>query len=90
MQKLRPDFFVHTGDIEYYDRPRPYAKSRELARFKWNRIFALPFQRQFHENVASYFMKDDHDTLKDDAWPASAMADLGTGARDLPRAGPDV
>ncbi|MCL5282964.1 MAG: alkaline phosphatase D family protein [Planctomycetes bacterium] len=76
MQKLEPDFFVHTGDIEYYDRPRPYAKSRELARFKWNRIFAMPFQRRFHENVASYFMKDDHDTLRDDAWPGLRYGDL--------------
>ena len=76
MQKLQPDFFVHTGDIEYYDRPLPYAKSRELARFKWNRIFAMPFQRDFHENVASYFMKDDHDTLKDDAWPGQRYGDL--------------
>jgi alkaline phosphatase D len=76
MQKLEPDFFVHTGDIEYYDRPRPYAKSRELARFKWNRIFAMPFQRDFLENVASYFMKDDHDTLKDDCWPGQRYGDL--------------
>jgi alkaline phosphatase D len=76
MQKLSPDFFVHTGDIEYYDRPLPYAKSRELARFKWNRIFALPFQRDFHENVSSYFMKDDHDTLKDDCWPGQRYGDL--------------
>jgi alkaline phosphatase D len=76
MQKLEPDFFVHTGDIEYYDRPLPYAKSRELARFKWNRIFAMPFQRDFHQNVASYFMKDDHDTLKDDCWPSQRYGEL--------------
>jgi alkaline phosphatase D len=76
MGKLQPDFFVHTGDIEYYDRLRPYAKSRELARFKWNRIFAMPFQRQFLENVSSYFMKDDHDTLKDDCWPGQHFGDL--------------
>ncbi|MCX5643998.1 MAG: alkaline phosphatase D family protein [Phycisphaerae bacterium] len=76
MQKLEPDFFVHTGDIEYYDRPLPYAKSQELARFKWNRIFAMPFQRQFHQNVSSYFMKDDHDTLRDDAWPGLKYGEL--------------
>jgi len=76
MQKLEPDFFVHTGDIEYYDRPLPFAKSQELARFKWNRIFALPFQRRFHRNVASYFMKDDHDLLKDDCWPGQTYGDL--------------
>jgi len=76
MRKLEPDFFVHTGDIEYYDRPLPLAKSRELARFKWNRIFAMPFQRDFHKNVASYFMKDDHDTLKDDCWPGQKYGEL--------------
>jgi len=76
MRKLEPDFFVHTGDIEYYDRPLPLVKSRELARFKWNRIFAMPFQRDFHKNVASYFMKDDHDTLKDDCWPGQRYGEL--------------
>ncbi len=76
MRKLEPDFFVHTGDIEYYDRPLPFGRSRELARFKWNRIFAMPFQRQFHQNVSSYFMKDDHDTLRDDAWPGLKYGDL--------------
>jgi alkaline phosphatase D len=76
MRKLEPDFFVHTGDIEYYDRPLPYGKSQELARFKWNRIFAMPFQRDFHQHVASYFMKDDHDVLKDDCWPGQTYGEL--------------
>lgn len=76
MLSLNPDFFVHTGDIEYYDRPTPFAKNLELARFKWNRIFAMPFIRNFHNNVSSYFIKDDHDTLKDDAWPGQNYFDL--------------
>jgi alkaline phosphatase D len=76
MRKLDPDFVVNTGDIEYYDKPLPYAKSRELARFKWNRIFAMPFQRDFHAHVAGYFMKDDHDTLKDDCWPGQTYGAL--------------
>jgi len=63
----------HTGDIEYYDRPFPFAKTVELARFKWNRIYAMPFQREFHKHVSSYFMKDDHDTLKDDCCPGRRM-----------------
>jgi alkaline phosphatase D len=69
MRKLHPDFFVHTGDMEYYDRAKPFATSVRLARFKWNRIYALPFERAFHTDVPSYFIKDDHDTLKDDCWP---------------------
>lgn len=76
MKKLHPDFFVHTGDIEYYDKALPYAPNQELARFKWNRIYAMPFQRSFHLNVASYFMKDDHDTLKNDCWPGQRYGDL--------------
>ncbi|MDB4438323.1 alkaline phosphatase D family protein [bacterium] len=76
MQKLDPDFFVHTGDIEYYDKPQPYADNIELARFKWNRLYAMPFQRDFHNRTASYFMKDDHDTLRNDCWPGQSYGDL--------------
>ena len=76
MLALDPDFLVHTGDIEYFDKPAPYATNLELARFKWNRIFAMPYIRNFHNNVSSYFMKDDHDTLKDDAWPGKNYFDL--------------
>ncbi len=76
MQKLGLNFFVHTGDIEYYDKPAPYADSVELARFKWNRIYSMPFQRTFHNSTASYFMKDDHDTLKNDCWPGESYGSL--------------
>ena len=76
MRKLDPDFLVNTGDIEYYDKALPFAKSPELARFKWNRIFAMPFQRDFHRHVTSYFMKDDHDTLRNDCWPGQTYGDL--------------
>lgn len=76
MGRLRPDFFVHAGDVEYYDKPTPLATSRPLARFKMNRIFALPYQRAFHAQTGSYFMKDDHDTLKDDAWTGQTYGDL--------------
>ncbi len=76
MRQLRPDFFVHTGDIEYYDQGTPRSTTPRLARFKWDRMYALPFQRTFHNEVASYFIKDDHDTLKDDAWPGQTYGDL--------------
>lgn len=69
MMKMFPDFYVHTGDVEYYDKPEPYALTEELMRFKWDRLFALPLQRNFWENTTSYFMKDDHDILSDDAFP---------------------
>jgi alkaline phosphatase D len=76
MQKLGLDFFVHTGDIVYYDKAGPYADSIELARFKWNRMYAMPFQRSFHNVVGSYFIKDDHDTLRNDSWPRQSYGDL--------------
>ncbi len=69
MLKMFPDFYVHTGDIEYYDKPEPYALTEEIMRFQWDRLFALPLQRKFWNQVTSYFMKDDHDALTNDAWP---------------------
>ena len=76
MLGLGLDFFVHTGDIEYYDKPDPWATNIELARFKWNRVYALPNQRDFHKKVTSYFIKDDHDTLKNDSWPGQTYGEL--------------
>lgn len=76
MLALDPDFFVHTGDIEYYDKPGPFAKNIALARFKWNRIFSMPYIRDFHNNVNSYFMKDDHDTVKNDSYPGQNYFDI--------------
>jgi alkaline phosphatase D len=69
MLSLFPDFYVHTGDIEYYDKQEPYAMTEELMWFTWDRLFALPLQRQFWSEVTTYFMKDDHDALKNDAYP---------------------
>jgi alkaline phosphatase D len=76
IKRLNPAFLVHTGDIEYYDKPGPRAMSAELARFKWNRLYSLENQRDFHRRFASYFMKDDHDTLKNDCWPGQKYGDL--------------
>lgn len=68
MTEIDPDFVVHAGDIEYYDKPRPFALTVELMRFKWGRIFSLPSNRRFYQQTTSYFLKDDHDTLKNDCW----------------------
>jgi alkaline phosphatase D len=69
MERLEPDFVIHAGDIEYYDKPDPWALTKELMQFKWGRIFALPMNRGFYSRTTSYFIKDDHDTLSDDCWP---------------------
>ncbi|TWT39325.1 alkaline phosphatase D family protein [Blastopirellula retiformator] len=77
MLKLKPQFFVHTGDVVYYDGDtEPLARNVELARLHWHRMDNLPYHRQFYPNMASYFMKDDHDVLKDDAWPGQKFGDL--------------
>ena len=68
MKSLAPQFVVHAGDIEYYDKPDPWALTIPLMRFKWGRIFALPNNRDFYNNTTSYFIKDDHDTLANDSW----------------------
>jgi arylsulfatase A-like enzyme len=75
MLDFEPHFLVHTGDIVYYDKA-PLAKTISQARAKWNMMFAYRNNRYFHQNVTSYFMKDDHDTLKNDCWPGQTYGDL--------------
>jgi len=74
MLNLDPDFFVHTGDILYYDK---LGKTLDLARWHWQRTYSLPTNVKFHRNVASYFIKDDHDTLMDDCWPTKKTRYMG-------------
>ncbi len=74
MQKLNPDFFVHTGDIFYYD---SRAKTLPLARWHWQRVFSFRNTFDFHLKVPSYFMKDDHDTWMNDCWPGQETKCMG-------------
>ncbi len=76
MSRMKLDFMVHTGDVEYYDKPDPWSTSAELARLKWNRLFALPFQRAFHNQTPVYYTYDDHDILKNDCWPGQTFGAL--------------
>ncbi len=76
MLALEPSFFIQTGDTVYYDRVEPLAKNMNLARYRWGRMYALPFQREFHRSIPTYWMHDDHDLLKDDAWPGQKYGDL--------------
>lgn len=75
MLDFDPHFFVHTGDILYYDK-KPLAKTVAQARAKWNLMFSFGHNRTFHRQVPSYFMKDDHDTLKNDCWPGQKYGDI--------------
>ena len=72
--KRDPDFFVHTGDIVYYD---SRAKTLPLARWHWARMYSLPTNVAFHREVASYFIKDDHDTWMNDCWPGQQTLFMG-------------
>jgi alkaline phosphatase D len=69
MLALKPKFVSLTGDVVYYDSNAPAATTIELARLHWERMFSLPRQVELLRNAASYWLKDDHDTLKDDSWP---------------------
>lgn len=74
MLRDRPDFFVHTGDILYYDE---LAKNEALARWHWQRVYSFATNRNFHRQVASYFIKDDHDTWRNDCWPSMVNPYMG-------------
>jgi alkaline phosphatase D len=69
MLALKPQFVSMTGDVVYYDNDEPYANRLEVARLHWERMFSLPRQFELLRNTASYWLKDDHDTLKNDSWP---------------------
>lgn len=74
--KWQPDFFVQTGDYVYLDKYYPFATTAALARFKWNRTSAWPYVREFYRGASSYFLKDDHDTLRNDSHPGMTYGDL--------------
>jgi alkaline phosphatase D len=74
MAKLDPNFFVHTGDIVYYD---DLAKNEALARWHWQRTYSLNSAVRFHNTTSSYFIKDDHDTLVNDCWPTMDSPYMG-------------
>jgi len=74
MAALDLDFFVHTGDVVYYD---DYGKSPALARWHWQRTYSCKTNVFFHAQVASFFIKDDHDTLLNDCWPGEDTLYMG-------------
>ncbi|MEZ6087736.1 MAG: alkaline phosphatase D family protein [Pirellulaceae bacterium] len=65
--KLKPDFFVGTGDNVYYDTPdNPRAKTVPELRTKWHQQFVQPRYRSLFAEVPTYWMIDDHDYRMDD------------------------
>jgi alkaline phosphatase D len=76
MLALDPSFVVFTGDNVYYDSEKPRAENMALARHHWQRMFSLPRQVELLRNVATYWEKDDHDTVDDDSWPGWKLGQL--------------
>lgn len=76
MLALDPKFACLTGDLVYYDNDSPRAVNQRLARYHWERMFSLPRLREFTRNVATYWLKDDHDTLNNDSWPGRKMGEF--------------
>lgn len=74
MRKMKPDFFVHTGDIVYMNKKwieggGLYGGAVARARLQWNRINGLRPQIDFYRTVPAYMMKDDHDIGPNDSHP---------------------
>jgi len=76
LDRMEPDFFVHTGDIVYYDQGGMLGRTIPKARAHWHRTYSLPFLREFHRSTPSYFLKDDHDIIDDDSWPGKRFGSV--------------
>lgn len=76
IMRLSPQFVAVMGDDVYYDSEEPKALNASLARYHWQRMYSLPRHVELLRNMASYWEKDDHDTLSDDSWPGKKMGDL--------------
>lgn len=83
MLKLRPDFFVGTGDIVYYDNPLRVAKTVPQLRQCWHEQFRFPRLIEFFRRVPAYWSKDDHDFRFNES-------DNTTDALPLPKTGIDM
>lgn len=67
IRRLKPDFFVGTGDNVYYDTPKePRAQTVPELRQKWHEQFVQPRYRDLFASVPTYWMIDDHDYRIDD------------------------
>jgi alkaline phosphatase/alkaline phosphatase D len=83
MLKLRPDFFIGTGDIVYYDHPLRVAKTVPQLRQCWHEQFRFPRIIEFFRRVPTYWSKDDHDFRYNEG-------DNTTSELPLPKTGIDM
>jgi len=65
--KMKPDFFIGTGDNVYYDTPdEPRAKTPTEMRQKWHEQFIQPRFLELFAKVPTHWIVDDHDYRVDD------------------------
>jgi alkaline phosphatase D len=83
MLKQRPDFFIGTGDIVYYDHPLRVAKTVPQLRQCWHEQFRFPRMIEFFRRVPTYWSKDDHDFRYNEG-------DNTTSELPLPKTGIDM
>jgi hypothetical protein len=76
LRRHAPDFHAMIGDNVYYDSEPPIATSLALARHFWHRRYSLPARADYYRQTPCYWLKDDHDTLRDDCWPGSGPGKL--------------
>ncbi len=82
--RLKPDFFVGTGDNVYYDTPdNPRAASIPELRQKWHEQFVQPRYRNLFAEVPTYWMVDDHDYRIDDGDNSGDYDPTPTAARRM-------
>lgn len=81
MKKMKPDFFVGTGDNVYYDShdDRQATELKDLRR-KWHEQFVQPRFIELFRHVPTYWEKDDHDHRYNDCdceGDRAPLSDLG-------------
>ncbi len=68
--KLKPDYFIGTGDNVYYDFPSEgRAETQQQIRRKYQEQFSQSRFIDLFRNVATYWLKDDHDFRFNDSDP---------------------
>jgi alkaline phosphatase D len=61
ISQLKPDFFIGTGDIVYYDNPKNDARTLAELRKCWHEQFRFPRIIECLSQTPAYWSKDDHD-----------------------------
>ena len=84
--KIKPDYFIGTGDNVYYDQPgnEPYRATTLMEmRKKWHEQFSQPRFKELFRNVATYWEIDDHDYRYNDSDNTGEMGPSPALGRDV-------